>query len=122
MKKIMVVDDDAPLARFMGELLNEIDYETLIFTNSKEAVATFLDLHQELCLVVTDQTMPGITGQEFTEIIKEVDSRIPVIMTTGFMSNKESYEMCIGSADAFLSKPVDIPELLEVIDRLLNVA
>lgn len=118
----MVVDDDAPLARFMGELLNEIDYETLIFTNSKEAVATFLDLHQELCLVVTDQTMPGITGQEFTEIIKEVDSRIPVIMTTGFMSNKESYEMCIGSADAFLSKPVDIPELLEVIDRLLNVA
>ncbi len=122
MKKIMVVDDDESLSRFMGELLNGKGFETIVLTDSAEAIDKFMAVHDEISLVITDQTMPGMTGQELAKKIKTIDNSMPVILTTGYMGDLDSFEPSVDSVDVYLAKPVNIPEFLEVINKFLNAA
>ncbi len=117
---IMIVDDENSVASFVGELFNQYGFTSHVFTDPTEALKAFTDSPQGYQLVVTDQTMPAINGDQLAQRMIELNPDIPIIMCTGYsdvMDEQRAAELNIGS---FLKKPVQPTELLANAYRLLD--
>ena len=117
-ERILVVDDEPLLSRFLKNLLATHGYEVQALTSSKQALDLFKEKPDEFALVITDQTMPGMTGMELIEAIRNIHPNIPVILNSGFNDNidtKTITEMGI----QYLDKPFSIPSMLHAIRKLL---
>jgi len=117
---VLVLDDEPELADYVGELLELHKYQATILTDSHDALDLFLQDPDKFSLLVTDQTMPGLTGMELVRKIHEVRPGFPVILCSGNSEaiNKESVE---GSDIQFLSKPVDADMLIQSAGDLLGL-
>jgi len=112
-ESIIVVDDEEMLCKMMSATLNSLGYQVSAFTDSLKALEEFGKNREHYDLVITDQTMPGLTGSELAQEMMLIKPEIPIILCTGYSKkiNKEkSIEMGIRS---FLNKPIHIKELSE---------
>ena len=117
---ILVIDDEEPIAGFMKELLELNNYRVDIFTDSTLALKAFNQHSNHYDLVITDQTMPHMTGEELARTLIEANPGIPIILCTGHSThiNKESAKE-IG-IKSYLIKPVATADMLETVYGLLN--
>ena len=120
--KILVIDDDASSLELMEAMLVPNGYEIITTNDGSKAVAIIVEKKPDLILL--DIMMPGLDGYSTLAKIKEnkVSSKIPVVMLTamGFRLNKE-LALRFGAV-GYITKPVDLDELLKTISRLLPVA
>ena len=120
--KIMVVDDDAQSLELMEAMLVPNGYEVITASDGSKALVTIPVKKPDLILL--DIMMPGLDGYATLSKIKEnkTISNIPVVMLTsvGFNLNKE-LALRLGAA-GYITKPVDLTELLNTISRLLPTA
>ena len=120
--KILVVDDDASSLELMEAMLVPNGYEIITANDGSKAVAIIIEKKPDLILL--DIMMPGLDGYSTLTKIKgnKTISKIPVVMLTamGFRLNKE-LALRFGAV-GYITKPVDLPELLKTISRLLPVA
>ena len=112
---IMVVDDDIPLSILMTEILLNHDYKVSRFESGITALEQFQKTPETFDLVLTDQTMPVMTGDEMARKMMAINPDLPVVVCTGF-SEKLTPDLAqeIGIR-AVMKKPVEIPALLEEI-------
>ncbi|MDZ7826648.1 MAG: response regulator [Gammaproteobacteria bacterium] len=112
----MIVDDEVSVANFLRELLEHSGYDTTVF-NDPEAALAFLHEHvADVHLVITDQTMPRLSGTEFARRIAELPKSPPVILCTRSFGSGHRDPVDIA---AVLAKPFEIPELLREVARHL---
>jgi len=120
--KIMVVDDDAQSLELMEAMLVPNGYEVITVSDGSKALVTIPVKKPDLILL--DIMMPGLDGYATLSKIKEnkTISNIPVVMLTsvGFNLNKE-LALRLGAV-GYITKPVDLAELLKTISRLLPAA
>jgi PAS domain S-box-containing protein len=117
---IMVVDDEAMVANVLAENLEKHGYEVALHTSSESALDVFRSAPDKFVLVITDQTMPNLTGIKLAEAILEVRAGIPVILLTGY-SKEVSEELALQAGiTAYFQKPVDVNVLLRTVDELLE--
>jgi two-component system NtrC family response regulator len=108
--KIAIVEDDINMRKSLELALND-DYEIVAFRNAIDALKK---LDDSFDLVITDITMPRMDGIEF---VKELNGKYEVIMMTGNATlNKAIDSIRLGVKD-FLTKPFEIEELIEAIER-----
>ncbi len=81
---ILLVDDEALIAEGTAALLSEMGYEVTGMTNSIKALARVKTDPQYFDLILTDLTMPGMTGLELSKKIKQLNPDIPILLCTGF--------------------------------------
>ncbi|MDH5767259.1 MAG: response regulator, partial [Gammaproteobacteria bacterium] len=117
-KHILVVDDDILLAEFEKEILLDQGYQVTMKTDSQEALELFKNNPQQFDLVLTDQTMPGITGVELAQEIMKIKPETPVILCTGYSEYMDEERAVKMGIYAYLNKPVNVHELLETINRI----
>jgi len=118
-ENILVVDDEEVIAMFLSELLKLAGYQVSMMTTSTEALALFELNPKKFDLVITDQTMPNITGGELAKKMLQIRSDIPIILCTGHsIKINESSSNALG-IKRFLQKPLNSNELLESIGELL---
>ena len=119
---ILFVDDDSPIARMGSRLLESLGYQVTTRTSSIEALKLFEAQPGEFQLVITDMTMPHMTGDKFAIKIRQIRADIPIILCTGY-SNKISAEIIqeIG-IDAFMNKPFSKVDLAKTIRTVLDKA
>ena len=112
---IIVVDDDVSLSLLMEEILENNGYRVSRFTSGLSAYEAFAANPTEFNLVLSDQTMPGMTGDEMAQKMIKLKPGLPVIICTGY-SEKLTKELAdsIGIQTIF-KKPVDISLLLDEI-------
>jgi len=117
---LIVVDDDIPLLLLFEEILRSNGYETSRFERAADALEAFKAEPNKYDLILTDQTMPNMTGDEMAKEMLNIKPELPIIVCTGF-SNKLTPEMAdeIG-IKIMLKKPVDIHELLDHINALMK--
>lgn len=117
---ILLVDDDEALLEMLHELIESIGYNVVSCQDSVRAGNMFCEAPEDFDLVITDQTMPGMTGAELAQRILARRKDIPIILCTGYNDTvaPELVEK-IGISE-FLSKPVKKNRLSEVIGRLLE--
>lgn len=115
-KKILVVDDDPVQVRFLSDALTGKGFEVQTSTEAPKGLQMAMDMAPDM--IILDVMMPVINGYNFCKLIKSQDIKkeIPVILLTS-RDQKEDIEigMDVG-ADAYLTKPVNITELLRTIN------
>ena len=83
-ERILFVDDEESLVEVGEEILAELGYEVMSQTSSAEALALLRDDPSRFDVVITDQTMPELTGLELAKEILAIRPDLPVILCTGF--------------------------------------
>ena len=119
-KCIMVVDDETGILGYLKELLSSMGYQVRAYDDPLAALKAFKSDPGSIDLVITDQTMPKMTGAKLAQNLLSLRSSLPVILCTGFSETiDESGAQHLGIA-AFLRKPADSDELLSTIAKLLT--
>ncbi len=119
-ERILFVDDEADLVRMGRMMLEALGYEVMSFTNSALACRAFISHPDRFDLVITDMTMPVMTGAALSREILKIRPEIPVILCTGyseFINEKKSKETGIRE---FLMKPIFVKDLARVIREALD--
>lgn len=119
-EQILLVDDDEMLASLGEELLSEIGYQVSVMTESTEALKMFTANADRFDLVITDQTMPELTGKDLILELKKIRPDIPTILCTGFSSKIDEVQAAELGINAFLMKPLDLPGLSQTVRRVLD--
>jgi CheY-like chemotaxis protein len=110
---VLVVDDDLDAIELLSTFLAACSAQILFARSASEGLA-YVDTAPKLDAVVTDLSMPGMNGVDFTKTIRTRRS-VPVIALTG---HQEAY-VTTEEFDAFMQKPVDLDKLCAVIQILL---
>ena len=117
---IMFVDDEPLLARGMKTLLMQYGYEVKPYTSSQEAPAAFAADPTSFDLVVTDQTMPQMTGEALARELRHCRPDIPIILCTGFSYVIDAESARKQGIDAYFTKPINAQELVSTIQQVLG--
>ena len=119
-ERILFVDDEAPIAKMGGQALERLGYTVSIRTSSIEALELFRSKPNDFDLVITDMTMPNMTGDKLAIELMKIRTDIPIILCTGY-SKKISDEVAkeIG-IKAFAYKPIVKSDLAKIVRKVLN--
>jgi two-component system, cell cycle sensor histidine kinase and response regulator CckA len=119
-ERVLFVDDEDAVLKMGEKMLLHLGYEVTTTRDPAEAINTFRADPEKIDLVITDQTMPGITGENLAKIILQIKPTIPIIICTGFselISEKEALSMGI---KAFLMKPIVMGNFAVTIRKVLD--
>ena len=121
-ERILFVDDETAIVKVASQVLEKFGYRVTTRKDGQKALETFLAAPDEFDLVITDMTMPAMTGDELARQVLAIRPDVPVILCTGF-SNKISEESAhrIG-IKTVLSKPIDMADLGKIIREVLDEA
>ena len=119
-ERILFVDDEAPIAKMGSQGLKRLGYEVTIRTSSIEALELFRSRPDDFDLIITDMTMPNMTGDKLSIELMKIRADIPVILCTGY-SKKISDETAsdIG-IKAFVYKPTVKADLAKTVRKVLD--
>ncbi|MCP3899594.1 MAG: PAS domain S-box protein, partial [Desulfobacteraceae bacterium] len=119
-ENILLVDDEVSVAKLESQMLSRLGYQVTVKTNSDDALSVFSSNPDSFDLVLSDMTMPNMTGDQLSKKILSIKPDIPIIICTGFSEriNKEQAET-IG-VRGFLMKPVVKSELAQMIRDVLD--
>jgi CheY-like chemotaxis protein/anti-sigma regulatory factor (Ser/Thr protein kinase) len=119
---IMVVEDERAILDLAAAALGRRRYAVRTFADPQEALAAFCDDPRAVDLVITDQTMPGMTGADLTRELLAIRADLPVIVCSGHSPSFGPAEAREVGARAYLAKPVPLGELLAAVGRELAPA
>jgi len=119
-KRIMIIDDENSVASYMGELFKGAGFVTSVFCDSVEALETFKSKPDDFDLIVSDQTMPVITGDILAGQMLDIRPGLPIIICTGHSDLLDEEKANRLNIQALLKKPVDSAELLHTVVKLLS--
>lgn len=119
MENILIVDDEKNYPMIIGELLQEEGYTSLTASSGMEALDI---LNNELIdLVLTDVNMPGMSGIQLLEKIKQINPDIPVIIMTAYGSVEKAVDAMHKGAYTFILKPFENQTLIAHIKKAISV-
>lgn len=119
-KTIMLVDDEKAICQIFEEFLTGQGYEVTLFENSVAALNAFEADPDGVDLVITDMTMPELTGDKLSEKILEIRPDMPIILWCGF-SEDISEDTAIGMGiKKYIQKPVSPRKLLQSIRKIFD--
>ena len=117
---ILVVDDEGTILKVCGELLESIGYRTYTVESGKEAVAVYMEKGKEIDLVILDMIMPGMSGAEAFDRLREINPDIRVLLSSGYSMNSEAKHIMDRGCNGFLQKPFLLERLSGKIRDLLD--
>jgi PAS domain S-box-containing protein len=118
--RILVVDDEAPVADFMRELLSNWGIDAVATTDPRQALASFTAQPGAYDLVITDQTMPSATGLGLARELLARRPGLPVILCTGHIDPIAQRELESAGICGLLHKPVEPDELYGLLQAHLR--
>lgn len=117
-KKILIVDDEKNIRMMLNRCLKEEGYEIDIAVNGEEALGLIKEGSYDLVLL--DIKMPGLTGMQVLESMRESGFKVDVIMMTAYGTIERAVEaMKLGAID-FISKPFTPDEIREIVKDVLD--
>lgn len=116
---IMVVDDEEKVAKFLYEMLKNRGYEVTVFSRSNEALEFFLANSESIDLVITDQTMPELTGAELSQQLLSKQPDLPIFLVTGFSEEIDSDKANELGIKEYISKPLKLADLANTLQHYL---
>jgi CheY-like chemotaxis protein len=121
-ESILFVDDEAALVNAGKRMLESLGYEVVTRTSSLEALELFAHQPGRFDLVITDMTMPGLTGDLLAQKLIEIKSDLPVILCTGFSARINEKKALALGIRAFVTKPVLKRQIAETIRMVLDAS
>lgn len=120
MFRILVVDDDKNTRKYLQALLESENYTVSLAANGMEALDVLR--REYIDLVILDIMMPKMDGYEFTNILREGNSDLPILMVTAKQLPSDKHKGFLVGTDDYITKPIDEKEMLLRIRALLRRA
>ncbi len=119
-ERILFIDDEAILVEMGKDMLERLGYHVTVRSNSIEALETFKNQPDQFDLIITDQTMPGMTGSDIARIMLQIRSDIPIILCTGYSTIiSEEKAKSLGIKE-FAFKPLSQKNIAVLIRKVLD--
>ena len=118
--RILIVDDDAGQRSLLDSFLRSQGFETVVVSSGEHALEKLRD--QEFQMMVSDVRMPGISGLETLRRARNEHAALPVLLVTAYSDVRDAVEAMRDGAVNYLSKPIDLDELLDSVQRATGVA
>jgi CheY-like chemotaxis protein len=114
------VDDEQVLVAMTREMLESFGYRVTAVSDSRKALDLFLSAPDAYDVVITDITMPGMTGDALVSAILRERPSLPVIICTGFSERVSEVEARRIGARAYLLKPFSMPGIARLVRAVLD--
>lgn len=119
-EKILFIDDEKLLVELGRRMLDKMGYDVVTSQSSKDALKIFKKRYHEFDLVITDQTMPDMTGDNLSKELLKIRPDIPIILCTGYSSIITEDEAKKIGIKAFALKPLIHQDLGELVRKVLD--
>ena len=119
-ERILLVDDEEQIVAMEQQMLENLGYRVTARTDSAEALKVFAEHPQNFDLVITDMTMPHMTGDQLAQKMLDIEPNIPVILCTGFNQGITEEKALAMGIPKFVMKPVVKKELATTIRTVLD--
>lgn len=119
-ERILLIDDEESVCDVTSSILSKLGYKVTACTESAEAFEKFYSSPYDFDLVISDQTMPNLTGVELAFSVLKIRPDLPFILCTGYTSVISSEEVKKIGVDLFLEKPILRRTLAESVRKVLD--
>lgn len=119
MKKILIAEDEKPLARVLSLKLNSAGYETTIVFDGEEALAVLAK--QSFDLIILDLVMPKVDGFNVLSELYKTGNKTPVIVASNLSQNEDTEKAKkLGAVDYFVKSDVSLVEIVDKVKQYLQ--
>jgi PAS domain S-box-containing protein len=117
---ILYIDDDEVIVELGRDMLESLGYEVAVSVSSEKALEMFRTDPEDFDLIITDQSMPVLTGTQLAKEFRKIRADIPIVLVTGFSASILNQELLDSGIDYCIAKPVVMNELGEVVLKALS--
>jgi CheY-like chemotaxis protein len=118
---ILLVEDSRSVLEINRKMLEGLGYQVLIATNGQEALGIYEQHRAEIELVITDMTMPKMSGIALSQALQAKNPRLKIIILTGYPLQPEMTTLFDPSVVTWLQKPLKMDQLAQVVNRSLQL-
>jgi CheY-like chemotaxis protein len=119
-EKILFVDDEPVLVALGREMLEHLGYQVVTKNNGIDALKEFREKPNHFDVVVTDMTMPKMTGERLARELMKIRPEIPIILCTGFSEQINEQKAKDVGIKAFLMKPLTLNRLARTVRAVMD--
>ena len=119
-ERILFIDDETVIPEIYKSMLQQLGYQVEIRTNPLEALDYFRENPDKVDIIITDQTMPGITGIELAKRFLQLSPGLPIILCTGFSQQEVGEAARKAGIPEVLFKPIGRLTLAQTIRKVLD--
>ncbi len=112
---VLVVDDEDMVRRVLRLSVERLGFDVVEAEDGERALQVFREHRRDLRAVILDRTLPGASGTQIMDELRQVDGSIPIVLTSGYTDDGSN-------ADAFLAKPFRPTEVATLLEKLLEGA
>jgi len=117
---ILLIDDEKMILDVGCELLEELGYTVLSALSGREALDIFQKNSDKIDLVIMDMIMPGMGGGETFDRLRNINSNIKVLLSSGYSVNGQAAKILRRGCDGFIQKPFNLNQLAEKIGEIME--
>jgi CheY-like chemotaxis protein len=117
-KKALIVDDEEALREIISEVFSSLEIKCYPAGSGEEAIKT-AKKQTNLDLIVLDMNMPGMSGEETYNHLKQKNPHTPLVFMSGYDLSAELEAMKLSCPNTFLKKPFTISDLTQVVAKVL---
>jgi CheY-like chemotaxis protein len=119
-ERILLIDDEDELVIVGRDMLQHLGYQVVKATSGQEALAIFRKKPEQFDMVLTDMTMPDMTGDTLSRELLKIRPDIPVILCTGYSEKIDAVEARQIGIRAFVLKPLTLGQLAQTVREVLD--
>jgi signal transduction histidine kinase/DNA-binding response OmpR family regulator len=119
-ERILFIDDERPISEMSRQRLSLLGYRVTVAHSSLEALDRLSAGPDDYDLIITDMTMPQMSGDRLAMEAKKINPKVPIILCTGYSKKISPEKAAAIGIDAFLMKPVALDEMAETIRKVLD--
>ena len=118
--QVLIIEDEQAVAEYLHDLLEEYNFSATATTNSIEAIGIIQSRLNDFNIIITDQTMPGISGTDIIRTIHELNPDFPVILCSGYNDNIDEQQAIKLGFKKYFEKPINSQRLIQTLNDLLT--
>lgn len=117
---ILVVDDEEIIRKTAANILKECGYDVVTAENGSSGLSIFRDRFKEICAVLLDMAMPGLSGQEVYAEMRKIDPNVRVLLASGFRQDSRIEESLKMGINGYIQKPYSMIELSVMVKKIIG--
>jgi two-component system, cell cycle sensor histidine kinase and response regulator CckA len=117
---ILVVDDEKIVAEVSKDMLEYLGYHVYLAGSGQEAQAVYMEKQGKIDLVILDMILPGISGSETYDRLKEINPEVKVLLSSGYSVEGQATQILERGCKGFIQKPVQMNVLAKKIREILD--
>ncbi len=117
---ILFVDDEEIIRQLGADILEDVGYKVLFASGGEEAIRIYQQKRKKIALVILDMVMPGLGGRETFLKLKEINSKIKVLLSSGYSTNEGVGEILKEGVGGFIQKPYRDEDLIRKVREVLD--